>query len=144
MIQHRCSTCLSLYQYHIIFITIGGYLTWGYGCWFPQNFFYFENSFNFLFFSYSKWTCIFLFLTVCRILLKFSWGLHWNCRLLLAKGHFCYINTANPWSWKDFLSSEIFFFKKLSSFHTAYSLAWFELHWDFFSYLWLVWRVPFP
>ena len=40
------------------------------------------------FFSYSRWICKLLFLTLWRIKLEFWWGLHWNCRLLLARWPF--------------------------------------------------------
>ena len=48
-------------------------------------------------------------LTLWRIELELWWGLHWICRLLLANGHFYYINPANPWAWEIFPSSEKFF-----------------------------------
>ena len=45
-----------------------------------------ENSFCYpMFFCYYRWICKFLLLIRWRIELEFWWGLHWICRLLLAR-----------------------------------------------------------
>jgi len=126
MNQHRCSTFLSTYQYHIIFILLLGIQLEVRDVYFHRLSFILRIVSTSLFFSHSKWTCTFLFLTVWRILLKFSWGLHWICRLLLAKGPFRYINTANPWTWKSFHLLRFSSFREINffSYGTFRCLVW--------------------
>ena len=119
----------------------------GQGWWFPQKFFYCWEQFSLTWvFCYSKWIWELFFLTLWRTELEFWWRLHWIYRLLWARWPFYYINPANPWAWKIFPSSEIFFdfFLKnfWSSYHTDLSLP--QSHQGILYYLWLLWRVSFP
>jgi len=61
----------------------------GQAWWFHQRFFYpWEEFLLSSVFCYSRWICRLPFLIRWRIELEFWWGLHWICRLLLARKPF--------------------------------------------------------
>ena len=58
---------------------------WGQGWWFPQKLLLLLRIVFPILFCYSRWICKLLFLTLQTIELEFWWGLHWICRLFLAR-----------------------------------------------------------
>ena len=154
------STCLLLYQYHAVFITIVLWYSLRSAMVIPLEvllllkivfailvfcFCFFLSVFCFCF-CYSRWICKLPFLTQWRIELEFWWVLHWICRFCSANRHFYYINPANPWVWEIILSSEFFnfFLQRLEvlviqTFHfLSYS------HTNVFYIFWLLWSVLYP
>jgi hypothetical protein len=82
-------TCLSLYQYHAVFINIDLLHSMGSGMVIHSEVLLLLRLVStILGFCYSKWIWGLLFLTLWRIELEFWWGLHWICRLLLVEWSF--------------------------------------------------------
>jgi hypothetical protein len=60
-------------------------------------------------FCYSRWICKLLFLTLRKVELEFYGDCIESVGCFQQDGHFYNISSANPWAWKIFPSSEIFF-----------------------------------
>jgi hypothetical protein len=119
LILFHWSTSLSLYQYHAVFITTSLFYSLRSGMVIPPEvLLLLRIVFTILGFCYFKWICKLLFLTQWSIELKFWWGMHWICRLLLARWPFLLCKYCQSISMGELSIFSDTYLKLWSMFHT--------------------------